>query len=239
MSHSPRNFDRLARWYRALEYLALGHDLERARFALLAHLQDCRHILILGEGDGRCLEKLVALAPNARIDCHDRSEAMLACARKRLRGKPHQVTFHQTDILTDEFPEQHYDAVITCFFLDCFTPPQASEIIAKVSRSLRSGAHWLWADFALPPQGLARVRAKIWLAMLYRFFRWQTDLSARELPESEAMILDHGFQEVAHTTLQWGLLRSSVYRLTADRSDRDGRRAEFPSDQHTTPKREY
>lgn len=153
---------------------------------------------------------------------------MLACARKRLRGKPHQVTFHQTDILTDEFAAQHYDAVVTCFFLDCFTPPQASEIIVKVSRSLRPRALWLWADFALPPQGLARIRAKIWLAMLYTFFRWQTNLSARELPESEALILNHGFEEVAHTTLQWGLLRSSVYRLTADLADGDDRHAGFP-----------
>lgn len=215
MSRSQRNFDRLAPCYRALEYMAFGRDLERARFSLLSHTKDCRRILILGEGDGRCLEKLVAIAPEAQIDCHDISAAMLARAKERLRETPHQVNFIQTDILSYELPAQSYDAVITCFFLDCFTNQQASELISKISQSLRPDALWLWADFALPPRGLARLRAKIWLAILYIFFRWQTDLSARELPDSENLIHKLGVREVTHATFQWGLLRSSVYRNTA------------------------
>jgi ubiquinone/menaquinone biosynthesis C-methylase UbiE len=214
VSESPRNFDRLARCYRVLEYLALGRDLERARFSLLPHLKDCRHILILGEGDGRCLERLIAIAPDAQIDCLDISAVMLARTKERLRETPHHVNFQPADILATELPPQHYDAVITCFFLDCFTNEQASKIISKISRSLRPTALWLWADFTLPDRGLSRIRAKIWLAILYTFFRWQTNLQTCELPESEALIHKHGFQRVAQATFQWGLLRSSVYRIT-------------------------
>ena len=78
------NFDPLARLYRALEYLAFGGDLERARFCLLDHLAGRRSILILGEGDGRCLARLLPLAPEARIHCLDASPAMLARAGARI-----------------------------------------------------------------------------------------------------------------------------------------------------------
>lgn len=55
MSTSSRSFDRLARIYRVLELAAFGRDLERARFELLPHLRGAQAILIVGEGDGRCL----------------------------------------------------------------------------------------------------------------------------------------------------------------------------------------
>ncbi len=78
------NFDRLARIYRALEFLAFGGALERARFCFLDRLGGCDDILVLGEGDGRCLERLVGLAPHARIRCVDSSPAMLAVAAARV-----------------------------------------------------------------------------------------------------------------------------------------------------------
>ena len=48
---------RLARWYRWIEYAAFGRVLERRRFAFLPHIASARHMLILGEGDGRTLER--------------------------------------------------------------------------------------------------------------------------------------------------------------------------------------
>jgi ubiquinone/menaquinone biosynthesis C-methylase UbiE len=84
MNESAANFDRLARIYRALEFVAFGRDLERARYCFLDQLASCRDILVLGEGDGRCLARLVHVAPAARIHCVDASAAMLACAARRL-----------------------------------------------------------------------------------------------------------------------------------------------------------
>jgi ubiquinone/menaquinone biosynthesis C-methylase UbiE len=99
--NSPRNFDRLAGIYRALEYIAFGRDLERARFFHLDRLSESRSILVLGEGDGRCLERLVSAAPKARIDCLDFSPAMLACAARRIvdHEAVQRVTFRQADLL--------------------------------------------------------------------------------------------------------------------------------------------
>jgi ubiquinone/menaquinone biosynthesis C-methylase UbiE len=208
----PHSFDRLARIYRPLEYGAFGRDLERARFCFLKKLRDCHAILVLGEGDGRCLEQLVRAAPDAQVDCLDFSPAMLARAEARLPADARaRVTFRPADLLTAVLPDKNYDAVVTLFFLDCFTAEQTTEIVHRIAASLRPGARWLWADFALPPRGPARLRARLWLAVLYAFFRWQTTLSARVLPPAEELIAAAGFAREAEQVFQWGLVRSVVF----------------------------
>jgi SAM-dependent methyltransferase len=209
---AAHNFDRLARIYRPLEYGAFGRDLERARFCFLDRLRDCRAVLILGEGDGRCLHRVVHAAPDARIDCLDLSPAMLARAEARLPADARaRVTFRCVDLLTAPLPAEAYDAVVTLFFLDCFTTEQAADLVRRIAASLRPGARWLWADFSLPPAGLARVRARLWLALLYAFFHWQTSLSARVLPPAEELIAGAGFKPESERVFQWGFVRSVIF----------------------------
>jgi SAM-dependent methyltransferase len=211
---AARTFDRLARIYRPLEYLAFGRDLERARFAHLSRLRDCGNILVAGEGDGRCLERLLSAAPRARIECLDISAAMLAAAKARLAGRADadRVAFRHADLLTTDLPAAAYDAAVTFFFVDCFTAGQADDVLRRIHDSLRPGALWLWADFALPNAGLARLRARIWLAVLYAFFRWQTSLSARELPPMERFFQHAGYEALADSLWQKGLVRSVAWR---------------------------
>lgn len=210
---SPRNFDRLAGIYRGLEYFAFGCDLERVRFVHLDWLKECRSILVLGEGDGRCLEQLVSVARKARIDCLDFSPGMLASAARKISGKEAEkrVTFRQADLLTADLPPAQYDAVVTFFFLDCFTGPEARDIMARIQASLRPGALWLWADFVMPANGWARWRARAWLTVLYAYFRWQTGLAARELPPVSRYFSENGFVGLAERTWQCGLVRSEVW----------------------------
>jgi ubiquinone/menaquinone biosynthesis C-methylase UbiE len=209
-----RSFDHLAHCYRPLEYLAFGRDLERARFVHLERLRNCHSILVLGEGDGRCLARLVQVAPQARIDCLDGSSTMLACAFRRISDgeATNRVTFRQADLLTHALPAAQYDAVITFFFLDCFTAAQADALIVRIQQSLRPGALWLWADFALPARGYRRLRARAWLALLYAYFRWQTGLSAHELPPMESLFAAHDCIVLAEHSFQQGLLRSIVWQ---------------------------
>ncbi len=213
MSAAAANFDSVARAYRALEHLALGGDLERTRFSLLDRLAGRRSILILGEGDGRCLARLLPLVPGARIHCLDASPAMLALARARIAGTTdaHRVTLECADVLTYAFPPARYDAVITLFLLDCFEPAQAADLVTRIQAALQPGAGWLFADFRMPERGLARIRAQAWLALLYAFFRWQTGLRTRALPPSEELIRQAGFRCAASQDFQWGLLRSSWF----------------------------
>lgn len=211
---APANFDPLARIYRTLEWVAFGRDLERARFCLLDRLAACRSILVLGEGDGRCLARLVDLAPAAQLDCFDASAAMLARAAARLARHPGRarVRFTQADARELPFRDRRYDAVVTCFFLDCFEAGDAASLVRATAGVLTPASLWLYADFAVPARGFARRRARAWLALLYAFFRQTTRLRAQQLPPAEALIASAGFTPVAVQARQHGLLRSVLFR---------------------------
>jgi SAM-dependent methyltransferase len=209
----PRGFDRVARIYRLLEFLAFGGDLERARFCFLRDLAGCRRILVLGEGDGRFIGRLLGVADPARVRCIDSSGAMIAQAAARVAaaGAGERVAFERGDVLGARFAPSAYDAVVTLFFLDCFTGPQVRAIVANVRPAMAAGARWLFADFALPARGFRRWRARLWLGLLYRFFGWTTGLAVRTLPPSEEILLSSGLRRVAERTFQRGLVRSVVF----------------------------
>lgn len=210
-----RSFDRLARAYRALEFLAFGADLERARFRHLSFLRDCRSILIAGEGDGRCLERLVPLAPQARITCVDISAGMIARARDRVAAVPGalpRVEFVQADVRAWLPPAGPFDAVVTFFVLDCFGTKECEAIVSRWAPVVAPDGWWLWADFVEPASGWRRWRARIWLRLLYTFFRWQTGIEVGALPPAEEIIRGHEFATVAESTRQQGLVRSVAFR---------------------------
>ena len=212
MKGRSRGFDRLARGYRAMEVLAFGRDLERARFEHLDRLRGCRDILLLGEGDGRCVERLATLAPAARIVCVDSSPGMIERARGRLAGTEAsgRVSFICADALTYEPEPLRFDAVDTLFFLDCFGARDAARIVARVGAALKPGAVWLFADFVIPQKGLARARARFWIGFLYAFFRWETGLGVSALPPSEEILEREGWAPVASRDFQHGLIRSAL-----------------------------
>jgi SAM-dependent methyltransferase len=207
----PANFDRLAAVYQTLERAAFGRDLERARFHFLDRLRGCRSILLLGEGDGRCLQRLREAAPLADIHCVDASARMISKAAGRIPGDS-GVTFEKADVRRRAFASGRYDAVVTFFFLDCFTPEEAAAVVSAARASLRPGALWLFADFVVPAGRLARWHARASLALMYAFFRWQTGLTARTLPPSEQILERHGLRRVAVRDFRGGFVRSAVFR---------------------------
>ncbi len=106
---------RLAPFYRWIEYIAFGRALEERRFALLPGLKDTQRVLILGEGDGRTVERLLQIAPAAHFDVIELSSEMIALARQRT-GNSDRATFLCVDARKVEWPANHYDAVVTNFF---------------------------------------------------------------------------------------------------------------------------
>ena len=189
-------FDRVAAVYRLLERLAFGRQLERARFAHLGALRSCRNILIVGDGDGRCLEMVLHVAPEAIITSIDASGVMQAMARRRVQAADRRarVTFECADIRTISLPPAHYDAVLTMFVLDCFPPDEAAAVVGRLGAAVTRDGQWLFADFTVPARGWRRLHGRLQVALLYAFFRWQTGIAASELPPSEALIDGQGFR---------------------------------------------
>jgi ubiquinone/menaquinone biosynthesis C-methylase UbiE len=212
MNPGSSGFDRLARVYRALEFMAFGRDLERARFEYLDRLSGCHSILLLGEGDGRCAARLAQVAPEARITCVDSSPGMIARAEQRLDAAARQrVRFVCADALSYVPEPGTFDAVATLFFLDCFTAADVGAIIGRMRPALRPGAPWLFADFAVPPRGPARWRARVWLAVLYFFFRIGAGLRVSELPPSEEILQRAGWKPAEARVFQGGMIRSVLF----------------------------
>lgn len=206
----------MAATYQALEVCAFGGGLQRARTAFVDHLASCRDVLTVGDGDGRFLRALLDAAPDVRVHSVDASARMLALAGSRLRpDQRDRVTFECTDARHFDSGQRTYDAIVTMFFLDCFVEGDVERIVSRLLPHLRPGGLWLYADFAIPPSGAARIHARVVVGALYRFFRWRAGLEARTLPPSEAILERAGLSSLDQREFRAGLVRSAVYRYSS------------------------
>jgi hypothetical protein len=209
------SFDRLAPCYLGMEWALAGRKMHRCRTAFLARVPTPHNILICGEGPGRSLVECRRRFPAARILVVEESGRMIAAARTTLIRaglSPDHIGFAQVDALEWTPPGPEFDLIITHFFLDCFTPAQLTRLVPAIARAAAPGSSWLIADFALPPRGPARWRARTIHEALYLFFRAVTGLSARRLTPPDALLSSSGFQCRGREVIEWGLLQSDWWR---------------------------
>ncbi len=207
------SFDRVAPYYRSLERVVFGNQLQQARVAFVREISTPRRVLIAGEGDGRFLAEFVRAHPAAAIDCVDASGRMIELARRQVPGA--KVRFLQGDIRKIELPREHYDLLVTHFFLDCFTGAGLREVVQKLAGAGNREAVWLLADFHLPSHGWRRWHAKIWLHAMYCFFRLTSGLESGHLDDPSPFLQANGFECVRRRGSRFGLIQSAVWhRLT-------------------------
>jgi SAM-dependent methyltransferase len=210
------SFDLVAPHYRWLEAIAFGNALQRARTCWIDTISRPKRTLIVGEGDGRFLCELVRAFPTIDIDCIDASEAILQLARARLR-RTHPESFSRVYFFREDIlkwtPRKSYDLLVTHFFLDCFSGSELLAIIAKLASAAEPGAVWLLADFTVPRKRFARAHARLWLRMMYTFFRATARSAANELVDPSPYLAEHGFIQAAEKLSRGSMLRSDVYVL--------------------------
>ena len=204
------NIDRFAPWYRWVEYAAFGRALERRRFAFLDRLGNARRLLILGEGDGRTLVRLLAVAPGARIDVVELSGAMIELAERRTGGSD-RIDFRQEDARTAGWPNEGYDGVVTNFFLDCFNEHEAKCLVHRLTGALVPGGVWIVSEFAIPERGWRRWHALLLTRSMYIFFGVVSGLQVRRLPPLGRLLEEAGVQRLEREEERWGLIRSEVW----------------------------
>jgi ubiquinone/menaquinone biosynthesis C-methylase UbiE len=209
------NCDRIARWYRWLEYLGFGRALERRRLAFLGNVKDARRVLVLGDGDGRFLVRLVEQNRGASTDYVDVSGRMLELARARAGEAG--VTYHQADALRILLPLAEYDLIVTHFFLDCFDERDAAVLVDRVARSARSDARWLISEFRQTAWWTRAV-----LNGLYFFFRVTTGLRTRQLVDHRPLLERNGFRLRKEETARFGLLASELWERNGCEFHREG-----------------
>jgi len=211
----PR-FDGVARIYRAGEYLSFGPLLERCRFFHLPRLHTARRALVLGDGDGRFTARLLAGHRAMRADAVDLSRTMLRLLRQRVAGcgALDRLTTTCADARSFTPAASGYDLVATHFFLDCLSPAEAAQLIARVRPALAPGAVWLVSEFAVPQRGpVRRLLARSLIASLYAAFRVLTGLRVRQIPPWRDLLAHAGFTPVAFHAGLGGLLVSELWQL--------------------------
>jgi len=189
-----------------METLSAGAKLQRCRTAFLDNIPVPERVLLAGEGHGRFLPECVRRFPDAKIVVVDSSARMLEISKRTV--KTGRVKFVHTDVLDWQAPNAAFDLVVTHFFLDCFTADELATVIGNLSRATTARAHWLVADFEIPSSGPARLRARIILALLYRFFRTTSGLRAKRLIPPDEILKNAGFSRKDRRTFNWGLLKS-------------------------------
>jgi ubiquinone/menaquinone biosynthesis C-methylase UbiE len=208
------SFDLVAPHYSWLEKIAFGNALQRARTCWIDTIARPKRTLIVGEGDGRFLCELVRVYPKIDVDCIDASRAMLRLARARLR-RMHPESFSRVHFVREDIlkwsPRKSYDLLVTHFFLDCFPGRELQTIIAKLAGAAEPGAVWLIADFTIPRTRFARAHARVWLRMMYTFFRVTARIAAKELIDPIPYLDGYGFIRASENLSRARMLRSDVY----------------------------
>lgn len=216
MPQAHRTFCSLARHYALLERLAFGSRLQQARTAFLDRMTSLETILILGEGDGRFLDSLLRVNPRARITCIDSSQGMIDRARNRIEllypEINYNINWQSRDALEASYETDAFDAIVTLFFLDCFTPDDTERLIRRLEPAARSDCRWLWADFVQPEDRWPAMFARTTQGLLYRFFRWRTGIRARRLPPVHELMRRNGWQRSAHRQFLFGTIESAVWK---------------------------
>jgi ubiquinone/menaquinone biosynthesis C-methylase UbiE len=209
------NFDRIAAIYRWAEYISLGPLLQRTRTGLLDQLNNPRHALVIGDGDGRFLEQLLLRYPQCTAVAADISAAMLDKLRRRcLHSVPNaatRLTTLQRSALEID-PPPFTDLVVTHFLLDCFSQSDVDALITRIASQLAPGTLWLVSDFALPDNRLLRPFARLYIASLYAAFRLLTGLRVRQLPDTQSALQRNGMRRITCVTLLGGLLYTELWQ---------------------------
>ena len=221
MSKTPENqapnFNRLARAYRWLEYLSFGPFLWRCRVHFLSQLAECRHALVLGDGDGRFTAKLLRVIPEVRVHAIDASLRMIESLRQSAAPHRDRLTTEVADLRTWQPPSgEKYDLIVTHFFLDCLTTGEVAQLAHGISPFLTRNALWLVSEFAVPQTFFGRTIAAPLVTLLYRAFGWITGLRPQSLPDHDQALALAGWVPQANYTRLHGLLVSQLWRFSSD-----------------------
>jgi SAM-dependent methyltransferase len=216
LNPTPR-FDRVARLYRAMEYLSFGPMLERCRFAHIPALTSARRALVLGDGDGRFLARLLTANFELYADAVDASPAMMHLLRSRVEraGAGQRVRTVCGDARHFVPEGSPYDLVVTHFFLDCLSSSDSRELVARIRPQLTHDAMWVVSEFQIPTGNrVGAALSSVIISCLYAAFRVLTGLSVRRIPPWRMQLAEAGFRCAAARCWLGGLLVSELWQLS-------------------------
>jgi len=204
------NFDRVARIYRWAEYASLGPLLQRTRTHFLSQLADHRSALVLGDGDGRFLARLMRENPASHATAVDTSATMLRLLRQRCCDASRLQTM-QASALDVDVP-RGVDLVVTHFFLDCLSQVDVEALVQRIAGQTEPGMLWLLSDFQVPERPIVGPLSKVYIRGLYLAFGILTGLRVRSLPDPQGALRRAGFTCIARHEKLRGLIYTEIWQ---------------------------
>lgn len=171
------SFDQLAKAYEPLERLTFAGRLQEIRRFCLPHIRSCQRGLLIGDGDGRFSNALLAINSNIHLDSIDISPRMLEVAQERAAKDSDRLTPHATDALRFQYPDSRYDFIGLHFCLDCFSQDAVDSLLPQLERSLKPGGIIAYSDFQA-----TKLWQRVLIQILYFSFRLGAGLKTSRLP---------------------------------------------------------
>lgn len=211
--YAPPNFSRLAHAYRWMEFASFGPWLQWCRCTYLDSLVECRHAIIIGDGDGRFTARLLRHNRVIQIEAIDASPAMLSALLRRAGTDAGRVSTTCADARRWHPANQPYDLVVTHFFLDCLTSEEVLLLATTLRNALSPDARWLISEFAVPNGFYGHFFASPLISALYWAFAQITGLKVRELPDYRTALRCSGFVLDERRSRLGGLLVSELWSI--------------------------
>ena len=192
-------FDKVAAVYGFLEKALFGSKLQRMRLQYLNRMEKPKQILLVGEGCGFFLERLLEMNEKAVITVVEPSEGMIAQAKARVPEKDRErVVF--CNMTFDRFvPSETFDAAGTFFYWDCFRENQLKALLPKLFVCLKAEGFLINVDFfesTHTDETGFKLTHFILLRFLYGFFGFATGIESSRVSEIEPIALANGFYAI-------------------------------------------
>lgn len=199
-----RGFDRVAFFYDGLARLVFGRSIVLAQTHFLSAIPDRSNVLMLGGGTGWILTSLLKKKSNCCIWYIEASKKMLDYACKRISDEASVHFIHGTE---ENIPSDvKFNVVITHFYLDLFGRQSLEKVAQKITGMLDQHGQWIASDFVNNGKWWQR----LFLWMMYRFFRIVCDIEAAALPPWES-VLNNYLQTCNAKHFYYEFIKSSVY----------------------------
>lgn len=221
----PSNFNRVARWYDALQKMNRGYSEHLRLSAERLQARPDSKLLDLCCGTGLSTEALRSVYPRARIDGVDASEGMLEVAGNRQLEPP--VDFVLADVmeLTPDQLHGPYDAILMAYGIRNMSDPDAA--LARLKPLLKPGGSVCFHEYSVADSRLSRI---VWNVMasaviiplgqltspgapIYRYLR-RSVLEFDGVTRFEQRLRDAGFVDV-HTEPTSGWAKGIVHSFLA------------------------
>lgn len=202
------SFDRVAPLYGLLERLGAGGKMQRCRTALLGDIPRPRRVLLAGEGPGTFLSECIRRFPDAEFTVLDASAAMIGLAGQRATA----VKFIHATLPAWDPPAEKFDLIVTNFFLDCFNAAELAPVVDGLAAAATPDANWLVADFEIAPNGWRRLKSRLVVGGLYRFFGLVSGLKTMRLVSPNEALKAAGFSLRKRRVMEQGLLKSEWWK---------------------------